>query len=124
MARDDDSLGYDIEDVSVTPQRRIEAKASTTREVRFILSANEWEVAHRHGDDYEVHFWGGIDVTRQPADEYQVLRKAGYPIVYRNVARLHAEGRLTARPLQYQIQEARQPEASEETEVQESDPPR
>ncbi len=48
VARDDDSLGYDIEDLSVTPQRRIEAKASASRETRFILSANEWDVAHRH----------------------------------------------------------------------------
>lgn len=116
VARDDDSLGYDIEDMSVTPQRRIEAKASTAREVRFILSANEWEVAHRYGDDYEVHFWGRVDVTRQPADEYQALRKAGYPIVFKNVVRLHAEGRLTARPLQYQIQEVLESGASEASE--------
>jgi hypothetical protein len=58
VARDDDSLGYDIEDSSVIPERRIEAKASASRDVRFILSANEWKVAHRYGEDYEIHFWG------------------------------------------------------------------
>ena len=104
VARDDNSLGYDIEDLSVTPQRRIEVKASTSRESRFILSANVWDVAHRHGDDYEIQFWGGIDLSRQPADEYQDLRAAGYPIVYKNLGRQLADGVLTVHPLQYLVQ--------------------
>jgi hypothetical protein len=104
VARDDDNLGYDIEDLSVTPQRRIEAKASSLRKPRFILSAHEWEVAHHHGESYEIHFWGGIDLSRAPADEYQYLCAAGYPIVYKNVPQQLADGLLTAKPIQYQIE--------------------
>lgn len=101
VARDDDSLGYDIEDVSVTPQRRIEVKASASRETRFMLTANEWDVAHRHTEGYEIHFWGGIDLTRTPADDYRDLRAAGYPIIYKNVPQVLADGSLTAKPTQY-----------------------
>lgn len=104
VAREDDSLGYDIEDSSVTPERRIEAKASASQDVRFMLSANEWKVANRCGEDYEIHFWGGIDLTRAPVDEYENLRAAGYPWVYKNLPQQLAEGALTALPVQYLLE--------------------
>ena len=46
VARDDDGLGYDIEDRNATPRRRIEVKASAGDDLRFILSAREWREAH------------------------------------------------------------------------------
>lgn len=103
VARDSGSLGYDIEDQSVTPHRRIEAKASALQATRFILSANEWDVAHRHGTHYEIHFWGGIDLGRQPADEYEILRARGYPRVYVDLPSLLAEAQLRAEPTHYLI---------------------
>lgn len=112
VARDDETLGYDIEDLSVNPQRRIEAKASASRDRRFILSANEWNVAHREPENYEIHLWGEIDLSRSPVEEYQTLRAAGYPIVYKNPARLLSDGVLAAQPLQYLVQEVRRAEPS------------
>lgn len=103
VAQDDDTLGYDIEDSSVAPHRRIEVKASRSAEPRFFLSANEWEVAHRHGRSYEVHFWGTVDLEQDPAQEYSRLRAAGYPTIYQNISQRLADGTLTARPTQYLI---------------------
>ena len=104
VARDDESLGYDIEDVSKKPQRRIEVKASRAAESRFYLSANELNVACSHGENYEIHFWGTIDLDRTPADEYQRLRAEGYPIIYRNVSQRLEEGSLIAQPTQYLVE--------------------
>lgn len=106
VARDDESLGYDVEDNSASPQRRIEVKASSLPEPRFFLSANEWEVAHRHGEHYEIHFWGTIDLNRLPPDEYSRLRAAGYPIIYLNVSQQIADGMLIASPTQYLVEHA------------------
>ena len=72
--------------------------------MRFIFSANEWKVAHRYKEEYEIHFWGGIDLARMPADEYEELRAAGYPMVYKNVPQQLAEGALTALPIQYLLE--------------------
>lgn len=106
VARDDESLGYDVEDNSVSPQRRIEVKASSWSEPRFFLSANEWEVAHCHGEHYEIHFWGTIDLNRPPPDEYSRLRAAGYPIIFLNVSQQIADGTLIASPTQYLVEHA------------------
>lgn len=106
VAQDDEGLGYDIEDVSGSVERLIEVKASTSAEARFYLSANEWEVAHRHEEHYEIHFWGGINLDRTPAEEYKSLRDAGYPIVYPHVSRQLREGALCARPTHYVVEPA------------------
>jgi hypothetical protein len=47
---------------------------------------------------------GGIDLTRALADEYEQLRAAGYPLIYKNVPRQLAEGVLSALPIQYLIE--------------------
>jgi hypothetical protein len=103
VALDDDSLGYDIEDLNATPRRRIEAKASSGNSVRFILSANEWQVAHENADSYEVHFWGGVNLARSERDDYDALRRAGFPLVYRNVPRQLTDAALTAVAASYLV---------------------
>jgi hypothetical protein len=95
VALDDDSLGYDI--------RNIEVKGSQGHEVRFFLSANEWDVGHGLSDAYELHFWGGITLTRPRLAEYCVLRAEGYPRVFRGIARAFESGELRATPFQYLI---------------------
>ena len=81
VARDSDSLGWDIEDRSHEPRRCIEVKGRRDHEVLFFLSDNEWSKAREVGERYEIHFWGGIDLGRDPAVEYAELTAAGYPLV-------------------------------------------
>lgn len=103
VAKDNEGLGYDVEDISVYPHRRIEVKASTSSEIRFFLSANEWEMAHYYGEHYEIHFWGGIDLNRVLAEEYSRLRAIGYPLIYQDVAKHLEEDLLNAIPTQYVV---------------------
>jgi hypothetical protein len=105
-AQDDDTLGHDIEDSSVDPHRRIEVKASSSAEPRSFLSANEWEMAHRHGRSYEVHFWGTVDLEQDPAQEYSRLRAAGSPTIYQDVTQQLNSGALVARPTQSLVKPA------------------
>lgn len=92
VARDSDSLGWDVEDRSCDPLRRIEVKGSRESDPRFYLSENEWKRAHDFGPAYEVQFWGEINLSRSPAIEFNALRAAGYPLVVRNVAYAIASG--------------------------------
>jgi len=103
VARDDDNLGYDIEDRSVDPRRRIEVKASGDTSVRFFLSENEWRRAHEDPGHYEVHFWGGVDLQVPPADEFPRLRAQGYPLVLRDLPELLDGGQLSATPYRWRI---------------------
>lgn len=86
VARDSDSLGWDVEDRSMNPYRCIEVKGRRETEVLFYLSENEWSKAQTLGPNYEVQFWGGIDLMLEPAVEYSKLRASGYPIVITNLA--------------------------------------
>ncbi|MET7906625.1 DUF3883 domain-containing protein [Streptomyces sp. NPDC005355] len=106
VARDDESLGYDIEDSNFSPKRRIEVKASAEKIVRFFLSPNELEVARRLGDDYEVHFWGGVSVKASIKEEYERLVRDGYPLIFRGLDALLRSGRLNAVPTQYLVTES------------------
>ena len=103
VARDDDRLGYDVEDRSVTPRRRIEAKASGATPVVFFLSENEWNKAHDDPQTYEIQFWGDIDLNREPATEFAELRQRGYPKVYMDVPSRLANGELTANPIKWRV---------------------
>jgi hypothetical protein len=103
VARDDDTLGYDIESHETAPRRRIEVKASGGDSVRFFLSENEWRKAHEDPTTYEVHFWGRVDIGRELADEYQALRTLGYPIVFPNFPALRAAGVLEAEPVKWRV---------------------
>jgi hypothetical protein len=103
VARDDDNLGYDIEDRGTTPRRRVEVKGSGGREPRFFMSDNEWRQAHKEPSTYEVQFWGGIDLNRPAADEYTLLREQGYPTVFADLPTLVARGGLQAHPDRWRI---------------------
>ncbi len=103
VARDDSNLGYDIEDRSAFPRRRIEVKASGEGAVRFFLSDNEWCKAHDDPKSYEVHFWGGIDLNSAPAVEYARLRAEGYPLVFVDLSALLANGSLRAEPVKWRV---------------------
>jgi len=103
VALDDDSLGYDIRNAASLPERCIEVKGSQGSDVRFFLSANERKVAEELGDAYEIHFWGAISLTRRRLEEYVALRSAGYPLVFRNLAKAIESGDLLATASQYLV---------------------
>jgi hypothetical protein len=103
VARDDDNLGYDIEDRSVDPRRRIEVKASGDTVVRFFLSDNEWQKAHEDPSHYEIHFWGSVDLSVPPAEEFPRLRARSYPTVLRNLPELLHSGQLAATTYRWRI---------------------
>jgi ChaC-like protein/Domain of unknown function (DUF3883) len=79
VARDSDSLGFDVEDRSSSPTRCIEVKGSRDTELMFFLSETELEKANEIGPRYELQFWGGIDLSVDPSTEYALLRAKGYP---------------------------------------------
>lgn len=81
VSKDDDSLGYDIEDLNPAQRRRIEVKGSRGPDVQFIMSPNEMAKARRHGDCYEIHFWGQLNVAADPQSHYAASVAAGYPVV-------------------------------------------
>jgi hypothetical protein len=86
VARDSDALGFDVEDVSVAPSRCIEVKGRRDRDIVFYFTEQEWEKAQSLKQRYEVQFWGGIDLTVEPAVEYSLLRANGYPLIFKNPA--------------------------------------
>lgn len=103
VARDDSNLGYDIEDRSSTPPRRIEVKASGDTAVRFLLSDNEWRKAHDNPGTYAVQFWGGVDLNVAPAQEYSRLRARGYPLIFLDLPTLISDGALQAEPIKWRV---------------------
>ena len=103
VAKDSDSLGWDIEDRTGTPYRRIEVKGSRGESPVFFLSENEWKQASFHGSHYEVQFWGNIDLQREEPSEYASLRAIGFPIVLTNICEKVASGEWSATPTQWRI---------------------
>ena len=81
VSRDDDRLGYDIEDRNSVPARCIEVKGSRGRRVQFTMSPNEMGKARRLGARYELHFWGDLSLTADPQQQYERLLADGYPVV-------------------------------------------
>lgn len=94
VAQDNNTLGYDIENLNSDPPTRIEVKGSTTKDLRFFLSSNEWRVAQELEESYQVQFWGGMDLSRPPDQEFELLRREGYPIQLSNIAALVRRGEL------------------------------
>lgn len=86
VARDSDLFGWDVEDRSVSPYRCIEVKGRRESDIIFYLSENEWSKAETLGANYEIQFWGGIDLAVDPATEYSILRANGYPLVISNLS--------------------------------------
>jgi hypothetical protein len=105
VSRDDQGLGYDLEDRTPAAPRVIEVKGSGGNAVRFYLSANEYRRAEQYAEKYEVQFWGGIDLQRPPQSEFQALRGMGYPRLFHNVAELIANGSLIALPEVWRVTE-------------------
>ncbi len=105
VAADDETLGHDIEDRSSGQLERVEAKASAETPVRFHLSPNEYRQAHKHGSQYTVHFWGGINLHLDPAKEFNQLRDHGYPRVFPDLASHLSDGRLVAEPCDWLVTE-------------------
>ncbi len=103
VALDDASLGYDIRNAESSPERCIEVKGSQGSDARFFLSSNEWTVGQKLGDSYEIHFWGSISLTRPRLEEYDTLKRAGYPLVFRNLCKAIDSGDLLASPSQYLV---------------------
>jgi hypothetical protein len=72
----------------------------------FFLSDNEWKRAREHADAYEIHFWGGIDLARQPADEFPVLRALGFPVVVTGIIDQVAQGVWCADAVRWRVYRA------------------
>ena len=106
VSRDDDNLGYDIEDLDSDPTERIEVKGSSGEEVRFYISANEWRVSEDNPDTYVIHFWGEIDLNRSETDEFAILSKNGYPLVFSNFQQAVYSEVLEADPHVYIVRKA------------------
>ena len=104
VARDSDELGWDVEDRSTSPIRRIEVKGSRDRREMFFLSENEWKKANEHGDDYVVHFWGAINLGRKLTIEYAALRAEGYPVEIRNPAKAISDGTWMATSTRWRVE--------------------
>lgn len=102
VARDNDSLGYDIEDRSIGFVR-IEVKASQHSVVNFFFSKNEYRVANDDPGSYQIHFWGGVDLERDPNSEFSILRDRGFPIIFTDIAAHLEDGRLKAVPNGYKV---------------------
>ena len=107
VSRDDQGLGYDIEDRSGGAVHRVEVKGSQGEEVRFLLTANEHSVAHQDPRSYEVHFWGEINLNRSPDVEFSTLRDRGFPLRFEDLAAHLADRRLEATPTRYLVQRGR-----------------
>ena len=103
VAKDSDSLGWDIEDRTAAPYRRIEVKGSRGESPVFFLSENEWKQAAIHGSSYEVQFWGNIDLQREESSEYASLRAIGFPIIISNIRDRITSGEWAATPVQWRI---------------------
>lgn len=91
VAAESDRYGYDVEVTTPGQPRRIEVKGSQGSEVSFFLSRNERAAAARWGQQYELQFWGNVNLALPMDQEYSDLRRAGYPRILRNLdARLVA----------------------------------
>ena len=106
VARDDQSLGYDIEDRSTGAVHRIEVKGSQSGDVRFFLTEHEHEVAHLDQSSYEIHFWGEINLNRFPNSEFSMLRERGFPLRFVDLASHLTDHRLVAVPTRYRVTRA------------------
>ena len=103
VANDDDGLGYDIENHSKGDLERIEVKGSQQADVRFFLSEHEHQVAHQDPSSYAIHFWGKINLSRNPNLEFTILREQGFPLIFPDLPAHLADCRLKAEPTKYRV---------------------
>ena len=102
VSRDDESLGYDIE-VSGPPVRHVEVKGSSSPDLNFTLSANEHRTATRLRDAYEIHYWGQIDVKADPLEDFNRLRRRGFPVRICDPIGTLTAGLWTIKPSEYRV---------------------
>lgn len=112
VARDSDLLGWDVEDRNPSPFRRIEVKGRRDGTPQFYLSENELRKAKELGSSYELHFWGDIDLNREPAVEYAALRANGYPLVLPDLHSVLGSGAWHMEPVRWRISPANVPAAA------------
>ena len=103
VSRDDEGLGYDIEDGSTGQVHRVEVKGSQGNDIRFMLTAHEHHVAHQDPSSYKVHFWGEINLNRSPDIEFNMLRERGFPLRFDDLAAHLADDKLQATPTKYLV---------------------
>lgn len=103
VASERDDAGYDIEVIGPEGSRYIEVKGARSRKTVFHLSLGELREAERKAERFEIHFWGGIDLSSAMPHEYARLVAEGYPLVYPNLARHLHEGDLVAEPDGYEV---------------------
>jgi Domain of unknown function (DUF3883) len=88
-----DGFGYDIETTASEPSRYIEVKGSRGEVLGFVLTRQELSVAEANPESYEIQFWGGISLGRDPAEEFRFVTERGYPMIIPDVAAtLEGEG--------------------------------
>lgn len=102
VSRDDDSLGYDIE-IRGRPTRHVEVKGSAGPEIVFLLSSNEYSVARRVQENYEIQFWGKINLRSDPRDDFDRLTAMGYPIRIHNPVSALANPPWSIEPSVYRV---------------------
>jgi hypothetical protein len=98
-----DGFGYDIETSATDPPRLIEVKGSRSSRVSFVITRKELEVARLHPERYEVQFWGDIDLSKPPIEEYAALRSRGYPVVIADTAATVEADDWTIQPLSWRV---------------------
>jgi hypothetical protein len=103
VAAETDALGYDIETRHTRPVRQIEVKGSRRAQVRFFLTRREMDAAVRGREHYEIQFWGEIDLSRSPLEEYGALRALSYPRILPDVASRLESGRFLVNATQWEI---------------------
>lgn len=91
------------EQVAYAGALRALVKASGNTDVRFFLSENEWRKAHENPAQFEIHFWGGVDLGTQPAEEFRRLRDGGFPLVFVDLPSLLSNGELEATPAKWRV---------------------
>jgi hypothetical protein len=107
VAAERDDMGYDIEDRSQAPPRAIEVKGSRSQNMKFMITKRELEEAHRRGANYELQFWGEIDLSRSIDLEYHELVRRGYPRRCRNLIEWLESDRLALSPIEWEVTEGR-----------------
>jgi hypothetical protein len=83
----------------------LEAKGSRSETLSFMITRNELRAATQFGDQYEVHYWGGVRLDLDPRTEFDELVQRGYPIVISNPARRIEENALTIECASWQVRE-------------------
>lgn len=81
-----DGFGYDIEATATYPSRLIEVKGSRGEKLSFVLTRKELSIAEGNSERYEIQFWGGISLGRDPSEEFHLLSERGYPTIISDVA--------------------------------------